>query len=334
LLSGYCQHDDSVPDWTEHIFMTADFEKAARLVWRQITQPSSHILFDNEEGSENDMVIIPPGTTKLVAALLPADRTEFEYMKANVHSKDDLAEFLAVYKGLNTKTVQDIREHGMCLERMKPGKSTIKGAGQGGFAQYKIHKDEMIVPAPVLHIMDKDALALHDDHGDTIGTQLLINYCLSHPDSTVLLCPDTNALLINHCSTRMKEWQQYCPNGPNAIHRWSSGWDATSDIWKNMTLDLLSIQTARGLALEIIATRDIEVGEEVRAFELIIDTFRRRHSHFSPCFHCFNRFRSLWTMEKSGNWHGNTMLPRGNRHRRLMRLGSPPWRRMINPRHR
>ena len=191
--------------------MTADFEKAARLVWRQITQPSSNVLFYSAEGYDSDKAIVPPGTTKLVAALLPSDRKEFEYMKASVTSKDDLTEFLAIYKGLNTKTVEDIREHGMCLERMKPGKSTIPQAGQGGFAQYKISKDEMIVPSPVLHIMDKAALELHDENGETIGMQLLINYCLSHPESTVLLCPDTNALLINHCSTRRKEWQQYCP---------------------------------------------------------------------------------------------------------------------------
>jgi hypothetical protein len=249
--------------------MTADFEKAARLIWRQITQPSSNVLFYTEEDNDNDKVIIPPGTTKLVAALLPIDRKEFEYMKANVQSKEDLPKFLAVYKGLNTKTVEDIREHGMCLERMKPGKSTIPQAGQGGIAQLKISKDEMIVPSPVLHIMDKEALDLHDDNGETIGTQLLINYCLSHPDSTVLLCPDTNALLINHCSTRMKEWQQYCPNGPNAVHRWSSGWDATSDKWKQMSLDELAQQRERGLALEIVATRDIEVGEEVRTYKNI-----------------------------------------------------------------
>ena len=76
-----------------------------------------------------------------------------------------VANLLAVYKGLNTKTVDEIRDKGMCLERMKPGQSTLPQAGQGGFAQYAMKAGEMIVPSPVLHIMDKDALALHDDDG-------------------------------------------------------------------------------------------------------------------------------------------------------------------------
>jgi hypothetical protein len=251
--------------------MTEDFDEAARLVSRQIRHPDRNILFANNNitssgGGKNDLVTIPADTDKLVAALLPINRYEFEYIKSNVdpHDIDTLAKFLAVYKGLNTKTVDDIRRDGMCMERMKPGHSTIPQAGQGGFAQFKIRKGEMIVPAPVLHIMDKDVLALYDpETGNRTGTQLLINYCFGHEDSSVLLCPDTNALLINHCSTRMKDWKQHCPNGPNAEHRWASGWDATSDKWRQMSLDELNKQKERGLALEIVALRNIEPNEEV-----------------------------------------------------------------------
>lgn len=262
LSYGYCEHDDRVPSWTENIFMPPDFDEAARLVSKQVAHPDRSILFtkDSEE------LIVPPNTTSLVAALLPQNRQEFEHIQSNVDTNDleALALFLAVYKGLNTKTVDEIRRDGMCMERMKPGTSTIPQAGQGGFAQFPIRKDEMIVPSPVLHIMDKDVLALFNTSTDErIGMQLLVNYCMSHPESSVLLCPDTNALLINHCSTRMKDWEQYCPNGPNAEARWASGWDSTSDKWRQMSLDELDQQQARGLALEIIALRDIQPNEEV-----------------------------------------------------------------------
>jgi len=47
------------------------------------------------------------------------------------------------------------------------------------------------------------------------------------------------------------------------MYRWSTGWDPSSDAWRNMSISEISQQPGRGLAFEIIALRDIAPGEEV-----------------------------------------------------------------------
>ena len=80
----------------------------------------------------------------------------------------------------------------------------------------------------------------------------------------MLLCPLTSAMLINHCSVgRSKQFDCGHPDGPNAVVRWSSGWDNDSIQWRNATLDEIDNKFGRVLSLEIIATRDIQPNEEV-----------------------------------------------------------------------
>jgi hypothetical protein len=162
-----------------------------------------------------------------------------------------------------------IRENGMCLEHLVPKKSTLPDAGLGGFAQYGVPKGEIVVPAPVLQTAHKDILTMyHYEKGLNVnedperykrGKNLLYNYCFGHTDSSLMLCPMTGALLINHCSMRTKECG---PDGPNAVVRWSSGWDSTTEEWRSKTIDEIDNKFGRLLALEIVATRDIAPGEE------------------------------------------------------------------------
>jgi hypothetical protein len=121
----------------------------------------------------------------------------------------------------------------------------------------------------MLHYVNKDAFLIHSgdsrgENGDEGGSnkwQLLLNYCFGRPDeSSLLLCPNTNAILINHCSSRKK---QCGPKGPNAEYRWSTGWEPRSDEFRKMTVEELSKQPERGLSMEIVALRDIKPGEEV-----------------------------------------------------------------------
>jgi hypothetical protein len=83
----------------------------------------------------------------------------------------------------------------MCLENLIPLPSTLLQAGQGAFAQYRIQKDEIVMPAPLLQIMDREVLALYSEEDESrINDQVLINYCFGHAESTLLLCPDTQAV--------------------------------------------------------------------------------------------------------------------------------------------
>lgn len=121
-----------------------------------------------------------------------------------------------------------------------------------------------MVPAPVLHVVKKDALMLYERDGKEkvgheIGMSLLMNYCFGDSKSSMLLCPMTSAMLLNHCSWRTKDCG---PNGPNAEVRWSSGWDAPSHEWREKTLGQIRKETRRLLSFEVVALRDISPGEE------------------------------------------------------------------------
>jgi hypothetical protein len=152
----------------------------------------------------------------------------------------------------------------MCLENFLPGKSTtIPQAGRGAIAQFPIQKGEIVAPAPLLQIMDKEALTMYKNTGEQWeekGKQLLLNYCFGHPQSKLLLCPQTNVVLMNHCSERTKECG---PNGPNAEIRWAGDWHGSTKTWLQMSLDDMSKETVGGLAFDVVALRDIKPGEEV-----------------------------------------------------------------------
>lgn len=232
--------------------MLEDYEAASILVWAFLQIPSNI----------NVDIVAPEGTDKFVAGLLPKTTSQLRDIvgSTKIEGPDDLVPLLAKHVSSTPRTPEWIRTHGMCLEHLTARKSNLPHAGQGGFAQHSIKKGEVIVPAPLIHIEDRKVLRMYDDNGNQTGSQLLLNYCFGHPESSLLLCPETNALLINHCSDRKKECGE---KGPNAVYQWSSGWEPLSDKWRQMTIDEIAHQRGRGLSMEIVALRDIEPGEEV-----------------------------------------------------------------------
>jgi len=256
---GWCKHDQRGPPWTKDAFLTEDFDRASTYIWLRIG-PNAVATFNYDDAG--NVILDPPmSDDRLAKQLVPSTKQEVQELAAQPLTRKDLPIYLSKHKGVNRRTTEWIKDNGMCLETMKPRTSTLPHAGQGGFAQHKVKQGDIIVPAPALHIMDRAVLNLYDKTGKTkVGVRLLLNYCFSHPKSTVLLCPNTNAVLINHCSHRKK---QCGPEGPNADIRWSSGWDETSNSWRKMSLSELGQQEHRGLSFEIIATRDINPGDEV-----------------------------------------------------------------------
>jgi len=93
--------------------------------------------------------------------------------------------------------------------------------------------------------------------------QLILNYCLGHNRSSLLLCPNSNANLINHCSDRNKKSHPCGKTGnPNAKYQWAQ-WDETSNEWLKKTIKEMEEEGGHGLVMEVVATRDILEGEEV-----------------------------------------------------------------------
>ena len=225
LNYGYCRHGKDQPGWVDHALVSSDFSRASDLIWRTLhAEDRSKIapLSFDKQGK----LVQPQSVDALVLSLLPKTREELQRMKKAADSKTELTYYLAEHKGLNPHTPEWIEQNGMCLENILPFPSTLQHAGQGAFTQYRIRKGEIVMPAPLLQIMDREALALWDEETDErVNDQLLLNYCFGHSESTLLLCPDTQAVLINHCSKRTKECGR---KGPNAGIRWSRGWDPTS----------------------------------------------------------------------------------------------------------
>jgi hypothetical protein len=200
LNYGYCKHNGDVPDWTEHIPMTGDFNQAAKITWYLVHgRQTGGVEYDPISGQ----IVIPIGMDKRVADLLPQTKARLTELTLAVKKRDDLPEYLAKHMGLTQRTPDWIRSHGMCMEHMVPRKSTLSQAGQGGVAQHRIRKGEMVVPVPLLQIMDKEALVLFDKQGKHIGSQLLLNYCFGHPESSeYILRPELNRPIpITHSLT-------------------------------------------------------------------------------------------------------------------------------------
>ena len=133
----------------------------------------------------------------------------------------------------------------------------------------------------LIQVTDREMLNVYKREYDASGTlksslaggvpytqQLLVNYCFGHDASSILLCPATNANLVNHCSTRMKEPVGQCnPSlGPNAKLQWALEFDPETPEW--LTQDIPTINERvkngrRGLSLELVALRSIEAHEEI-----------------------------------------------------------------------
>jgi hypothetical protein len=268
-------------EWEKAVPKTAEYFEATDLVWQHYEQinknkdnPNVHTarLFDYDKDSGKLIVRHPSRSDPRVMSLLPQTMTDFLTLLSRIdvqnYNRDELMLQLAKMATIEPRTPEWIRQNGQCLEHLKPGPSRLGPiAGQGGIAQHRIAQGELVVPSPMLHILDKRILKIYNNQGvDSKRIQLLMNYCFGHEESSLLLCPTTNAILINHCSTRLKNCGGDGKQGPNARFEWSLG-DKEKNPWLKMTIDDMAKQAAHradGLAMNVIATRDIAPGEEVR----------------------------------------------------------------------
>ena len=138
--------------------------------------------------------------------------------------------------------------------------------GRGAFANRDIQEGSLVAPVPLIHIPDETVLDMHKmaaaelENGDSIimrdtnekiGIQLLLNYCWGHPQSTQLFFPAGAVVsYINHAPSKDKV---------NAKMVWSSHAENKLDL---LDESLPNFTDLGSLVVEIVATRDIEEGEE------------------------------------------------------------------------
>lgn len=163
-------------------------------------------------------------------------------------------------------TVEHLIRHGLCADNIKCDASTIQGAGRGAFATRFIPKGSLVAPLPLLPL-DKPSLEMLPFQADntkkkkkskrinnlnTNTRQLLLNYCFSHARSSLLLFPYSAG--VNFINS--------APDRVNAVLQWSNHTFHHKD-WLNLSVSEVLGKFVSGLMLDLIATRDIQPGEEI-----------------------------------------------------------------------
>jgi hypothetical protein len=171
-------------------------------------------------------------------------------------------------------SLQWLESNGICVDRLYVQPSTQINAGLGAFARQKVRAGEVIATSPVVQFhqsqmeIAKQYLKETGRQGDESkrsiyytehvqGYQRLINYCLGHVNSSVLLLPYAPGVnYINHD-----------PRQANAILDWSrSKYNTGRDVLSSMPTSEAIYHTGSShnrLLVDYIALRDIQVGEEI-----------------------------------------------------------------------
>jgi hypothetical protein len=164
------------------------------------------------------------------------------------------------------RSLEWLEEFGVCADNMRTKESTLPQAGHGVFANRPLKKDAVILPVPLIHIPHRAILDLYDmdtsqfapepniDFTKVTRKQLLLNYCLGHPDSTMLLSPYGPVFpLINHNQTLANVRLQWA-DPKRSSHR---------PELLTYPVDSFFEITNSQLAMELIALRDIQPDEEI-----------------------------------------------------------------------
>jgi hypothetical protein len=165
-------------------------------------------------------------------------------------------------KSQMSRSIEWLEEHGICADNLHFGESTLPQAGHGAFASRALRKDKPILPVPLIHIPYRSIMNMYHLDPSTLvpdmdrprQPQLLLNYCLGHRDSTMLLSPYGPAFgLINHNQTLV-----------NVRLQWASP-KRSQHIPERLDEDVSNFEqyTSAQLAMELVATRDIDPGEEI-----------------------------------------------------------------------
>lgn len=242
---GYCSRDnDHGVEWADYIVMNQDFRDATRLIDHFAQGRTNEMDYDDE----GNLIVYKKAISLYSYDLLPKTKDEFHRFMQGTNQ--DNLKYRVAERSLEPRTSEWVKANGMCMMNLVPRKSTLPSAGRGAFAQFPIKKGEIITPLPLLQLVERN-FSQHE---------VLVNYCFRHKDSSMMLCPLSNAALINHCSDRTKQCGK---KGPNAAYRWASEWDSTTAAWRELSLDDIAAKHERGLSFEIVALRDIAPGEEV-----------------------------------------------------------------------
>jgi len=226
-----------------------NFNRAERIVQELLS--ISHDLVD-EKYLETVKTIVG-FYDKKTASVLPSNEKELKFLEGNTVASQTI----------NKRSIEWIKENGQCLDNIVIGSSKLPDAGLGAFAKRFIPKGELVVPIPLLQIIDRDTIKVRHDRASPKEDRLLLNYCFGHKRSKMVLCPTTHGAFINHYQILNDSSNKECSDdGPNAVIQWSNS-DKTKE-WSTFSLEEIGKRNQeRGLTFDVIALRDIKPGEEI-----------------------------------------------------------------------
>ena len=169
----------------------------------------------------------------------------------------------AIHQPNATRSLDWLKQHGTCIDHIIPGPSTLLNAGHGAFAKRRLPKDTIITTSPLIHVWNKTLVEMYDispgENGNyekkgIIGRQLFLNYCFSHEESTLLLCPYGAGInYINHNQTLA-----------NVKIVWTKDGMSNHDSrWLDKAPGEMKGEYVPHLGVNYVAVRDIERGEEL-----------------------------------------------------------------------
>uniref|UniRef100_A0A7S3V6D3 SET domain-containing protein n=1 Tax=Chaetoceros debilis TaxID=122233 RepID=A0A7S3V6D3_9STRA len=169
-----------------------------------------------------------------VAFALPEDVEDLQYVAAVGTARYSIPESI--------RSIEWLDENGMCLDNLRKGKSSIPHAGHGAFAMTDFDEGDVVAPLVLLPV--QRGLVERKN----VPSQLLMNYCIGHPDSSLMFFPYSSGVqYINHSADA------------NAKIQWSS----SLHVHRHDLLEEEIENAKTGLIMDIVALRDIAVGEEV-----------------------------------------------------------------------
>jgi hypothetical protein len=198
-----------------------------------------------------EVVLVALGGESRTGAAIPKNISKIEHVLETGTAESSVPN--------RVRSTEWLEENGRCLDNIRPGLSTIKQAGRGAFATRKMQKGQVIAPIPMVHVRrrhmdvyDSQNVDVYDGFVTWEGQQLLANYVYGHPESSLLLFPYSPVInYVNHNASKF-----------NAELRWSTLPNHETD-WLERTPDDLDSESHAGLIMELVATRNIEPGEEV-----------------------------------------------------------------------
>lgn len=157
-----------------------------------------------------------------------------------------------------TRSLEWLQTNGKCVDHIVEQSSTVPNAGRGAFAKRDLPNGTIITGSPLHHIPFQDRFVpmKSDDKSQIVGSQVVVNYCFGHDEMTMLLCPYGSGVNnINHAPHQGKV---------NVKVQWShNGLTAQDDLWFYKTPSDFQQNKRSHLALDYVATRDIQQGEEL-----------------------------------------------------------------------